>query len=507
MISNSGHDERGQYSGGAAGDQTGGEWTRIKWYNRPWNVVLRHPDPAVGGLIAQLAGEAADNNKIGYDQGERGMFWIRLKQAGYFPSAIRILCESDCSAGVAAIVKAAGYILGDSRLQGVSPDAYTGNLKAALQTAGFTALTDSKYLTSDQYLLPGDILLYEGHHTAVNLDFGSNIMPIYTVEKHIAATAAFAKVAKAGKYIHGDSHSIPPCADHVTSCDRGAVARPLYDLGYTDQPRGGVTVINMGDWLVAHGWKKLSPNNGLRRGDIVLMKQNGESTPSAAWHTFLVTDVFTSGRVTLINKYDFGSTERIWAGAYFAGTPVNQWPNRSVYCIFRFEDGHKEYVFSPSELVIGTENNSAYLATEILKARGYKGIYKNGKRQDLELNFKWTIGDMAAAADNQASRFARGVKVNTMAGCVSMAYWADLLGALPFACAELPTTETKGLSVLLVQEILKARGFKGADGKELTLDREWGANTAHAVRAYQKARGFKETGTVDFDLWKDMINI
>lgn len=34
-------------------------------------------------------------------------------------------------------------------------------------------LTASKYLTSDAYLLPGDILLYEGHHTATNLDTGS----------------------------------------------------------------------------------------------------------------------------------------------------------------------------------------------------------------------------------------------------------------------------------------------------------------------------------------------
>lgn len=48
MISNSGHDEHGRYSGGAAGDQTGGEWARINWYSRPWNIVLRHPDPAVG---------------------------------------------------------------------------------------------------------------------------------------------------------------------------------------------------------------------------------------------------------------------------------------------------------------------------------------------------------------------------------------------------------------------------------------------------------------------------
>ena len=41
MISNSGSDENGKYSGGQAGDQTGKEWQIRSWYNRPWNYVLR----------------------------------------------------------------------------------------------------------------------------------------------------------------------------------------------------------------------------------------------------------------------------------------------------------------------------------------------------------------------------------------------------------------------------------------------------------------------------------
>lgn len=44
MISNCGHDENNKYKGGKAGDQTGGEWALINWYNRPWKCVLRHPD-------------------------------------------------------------------------------------------------------------------------------------------------------------------------------------------------------------------------------------------------------------------------------------------------------------------------------------------------------------------------------------------------------------------------------------------------------------------------------
>ena len=45
-----------------------------------------------------------------------------------------------------------------------------------------------------------------------------------------------------------------------------------------------------------------------------------------------------------------------------------------------------------------------------------------------------------------------------------------------------------GNHVLLVQEILKARGFKGKNGQELSLDKDCGANTVYAIKQYQKAR-------------------
>lgn len=171
MISNCSRDENGKYSGGKAGDQ-GGEWVIRGWYNRPWNVVLRHPDINVGKMIAKLAREAAENDHIGYDQNDRYTFWEQLKKADYDPSRITTRCEADCSSGVAAIVKAVGYKLGIEALQKVSIYAYTGDLRERLVNAGFNALTDKRYLDSDNYLRLGDILLYEGHHTCINLDEG-----------------------------------------------------------------------------------------------------------------------------------------------------------------------------------------------------------------------------------------------------------------------------------------------------------------------------------------------
>lgn len=66
-----------------------------------------------------------------------------------------------------------------------------------------------------------------------------------------------------------------------------------------------------------------------------------------------------------------------------------------------------------------------------------------------------------------------------------------------------------GTSVLLLQEILRARGFKGKDGKELELDRSFGDNVQYALKAYQKSRkGVLEVdGICGNNTWKDLIAI
>lgn len=66
-----------------------------------------------------------------------------------------------------------------------------------------------------------------------------------------------------------------------------------------------------------------------------------------------------------------------------------------------------------------------------------------------------------------------------------------------------------GTSVLLLQEILRARGFKGKDGKELELDRSFGDNVQYALKAYQKSRNgaLEVDGIAGTNTWKDLIAI
>ena len=181
-ISNSGSDENGNYKNGKAGDQTGKEWRIRDWYNYPWNCVLRHPLAEVRACLATLAVKAAENNNIGYDQNQRDDYGIELAKAGYDPSKITKPVESDCSKGVIDDTKAAGHILGIPDLQNIKAT-YTGNMRAAYKAAGFYVLTETKYLKSSDYLLAGDILLNDAHHTCTVITNGAKsgdtvVMPL-----------------------------------------------------------------------------------------------------------------------------------------------------------------------------------------------------------------------------------------------------------------------------------------------------------------------------------------
>lgn len=165
-VSNCSKNEHGWAHGGEAGDQTGAEYYVRPWYDYGQDQTARHPDGRVRYLIAKLATEAADNDRIGYDQGERTTFWEQLQRAGYDPKAIRTPCEADCSSSTAAIVKAVGHIVGDRLLQGVSAHMWTGIERSELQRAGFEIITGAA-VRDPARLVPGDIQFNDAHHTNI----------------------------------------------------------------------------------------------------------------------------------------------------------------------------------------------------------------------------------------------------------------------------------------------------------------------------------------------------
>lgn len=158
-------DENKNVKGGASGDQTTKEVCVRTWYSKPWTSVIRPKDSNIAEKIAKAMEQACANDNIGYDQGQRTTLYTQAKAVNWDISKITTKCECDCSSLVAVCVNAAGIK--------VSKDIYTGNEKSALNaTGGFTVLTDSKYISTADYLKRGDILLGSGH-TAVALSDGS----------------------------------------------------------------------------------------------------------------------------------------------------------------------------------------------------------------------------------------------------------------------------------------------------------------------------------------------
>ena len=171
MIGHACKNEHETYKDGQAGDQTKVEVYIRTWYNRPWNVVLRAKDKNTREKLAQAMEMACKNESIGYAQNTRNTLWNNVKNYQFNPSKTTKAVNTDCSALVCVCCAYAGVPI--HYLQIGTNSLTTSTLRKYLLSSGmFEALTNKKYLTSDKYLLRGDILLYEGHHTAINLDNG-----------------------------------------------------------------------------------------------------------------------------------------------------------------------------------------------------------------------------------------------------------------------------------------------------------------------------------------------
>ena len=199
MIGHACKNEHETYKDGQAGDQTKVEVYIRTWYNRPWNVILRAKDKNTREKLAQAMEMACKNESIGYAQNTRNTLWNNIKNYQFNPSKTTKAVNTDCSALVCVCCAYAGIPI--HYLQIGTNSLTTSTLRKYLLLSGmFEALTNRKYLTSDKYLLRGDILLYEGHHTAINLDNG-----IYSNEDiQLKTIDEIAREVIAGKWGSGE---------------------------------------------------------------------------------------------------------------------------------------------------------------------------------------------------------------------------------------------------------------------------------------------------------------
>lgn len=175
-IVNAGHDEKGEYTGGIAGDQTGNEIYIRNFYIRPWDVVARAIDPYLGNMIANIALCLALLPQVGYDQGERLALWKQCEAINWDVTRLPTIefCECDCSSMIPVILKFCDVE--------IPPSVTTSTLVYYLSKTGKFEFFRNDILTDGERLKRGDILINEVHHCAIAVDDGQRSSSIVDYE-------------------------------------------------------------------------------------------------------------------------------------------------------------------------------------------------------------------------------------------------------------------------------------------------------------------------------------
>ena len=161
-------DENGKAYSGKAGDQTGKEVSKQKFYvhSKGWRV-FRAKNRNAALKIAEAMEAACANKYVGYDQWQRNTLYTQAEKYGFNISKVKTNCETDCSALVRVCCAWAG-------IMGLPAEFRTGNMpQYLLGTGDFIELKGSKYTGQSTYLGKGDILVTKtSGHTVVVLDDG-----------------------------------------------------------------------------------------------------------------------------------------------------------------------------------------------------------------------------------------------------------------------------------------------------------------------------------------------
>lgn len=167
IIGHASIDENKKTKNGKAGDQTGKEVCTRTWYSKPWDLLLRCKDSTKAELMAQACEKGCANPHIGYDQNQRNTLRTQAKSVNWDLSRIVVDCETDCSAFMTVCAESSGI-----KFDYVNAPTTSTMKNAFIRTGMFDVLIDKKYLTSDQYLKRGDILVKQGSHTVMVLGNG-----------------------------------------------------------------------------------------------------------------------------------------------------------------------------------------------------------------------------------------------------------------------------------------------------------------------------------------------
>jgi hypothetical protein len=168
VVYSCGHDENGRYSGGKAGDQSKTEWYGRAWYDNGWTAVYEPPTEAIGKKVAAQAKAGAENDNIGYDQGQRNTVLTQAEKVNWDLAKINVPCEGDCSSTTTVVVICGGGATKKVMMNGSTNCPTTSTIGERLKAAGWKEHKEAKYLNSSDYLGEGWIINNASHHVIVN---------------------------------------------------------------------------------------------------------------------------------------------------------------------------------------------------------------------------------------------------------------------------------------------------------------------------------------------------
>ena len=171
-IAHASINEYGSTKNGQQGDQNAKEVTIRNFYSKGWTYLLRCKNTTIASRMADIAEIGCNNNNIGYDQLTRNTAYMEARKVNYDLSKISVPCSVDCSSFVTLVAICAGI-----RQLDYTTNAPTTStmVNAFMKTGLFDVCADPSLLTTEQYLVKGDILVKPGSHTVIVLDDGPAI--------------------------------------------------------------------------------------------------------------------------------------------------------------------------------------------------------------------------------------------------------------------------------------------------------------------------------------------
>ena len=303
------------------------------------------------------------------------------------------------------------------------------------------------------------------------------------------------------EYAHNNCHyaptdqSFPVGSDGKIDCT-GLVLRSLWMLGYVNRP---LNCDEMDALMPQFGFIKSTDVNDIFRHSVcvvqwVLPQWVGSNH---VHHTYVAIGGNSDGT---INKFDTGSDARIQSYQPYTHVQIDEWGGKyRLKCIWYLdeEEEKKEEVsdgvyinisrsensmgklFKLKEIGKGDKGVETLLLQEILKARGF---YSGG------LDRIFGSKTEQAVKEFQQKRIDAGAKLGKADGICGEKTWKDILG-LPqgdnsktLKIKQIAIGD-KGTDVLLLQEILMARGLYTGG-----LDRAFGNLTKTALVKFQQLR-------------------